>query len=113
VLADANEFSYDGVAANAVYYYYGTSGWGATYGGLPAVGLFMPPQISGVGSNVGVPSGNFSFTITGVSGQTIVVEASTNLVNWQPVWTNTLSGTSANFTDPQWKNYPSRFYRAQ
>jgi hypothetical protein len=113
VLDDATEFTDDGVAAKVVYYYYGTSGWSSTYGGLPTVELFTPPQISGVGGNVGVPSGNFSFTVTGVSNQTIVVEASTNLVNWQPVWTNTLSGTNANFTDPQWTNFPSRFYRAQ
>ncbi|MGC9944112.1 MAG: leucine-rich repeat domain-containing protein [Verrucomicrobiota bacterium] len=112
-LVDTNEFLDDGVAAKTVYYYHGTSGWSSTYGGLPTVELFKPPQISGVGDNVGTPSGNFIFTVTGVSGQTIVVDASTNLVNWQPVWTNTLTGTNALFTDPQWKNYPSRFYRAQ
>ena len=69
----------------------------------------MPPQIGG---NLGVLSGNFSFTVTGASNQTIVVDASTNLVNWQPIWTNTLSGTTTNFTDPEWTNYPIRFYRA-
>jgi len=100
------------VAGATVYYHYGTSGWGSTYGGLPAVMLDAPTPQIGSGS-IGVSSGNFSFTITGVSNQTIVVEASTNLVNWQPVWTNTLSGTATNFTDPQWTNYPSRFYRAQ
>jgi hypothetical protein len=108
------DVAFSGVASGAtVYYYYGTSGWGATYGGLPTVGLFMPPQISGAGGNVGVSSGNFSFSVSGVSNQTIIVQASTNLVNWQPIWTNTLSGTATNFNDPQWKNYPSRFYRAQ
>jgi hypothetical protein len=105
---------FDHVAAGAtVYYYYGTSGWGTTYGGLPTVELDAPnpPQIGSV--SIGMPSGNFSFMVTGVSNQTIVVEASTNLVSWQPVWTNTLSGTTTNFTDPQWTNYSSRFYRAQ
>ena len=96
-----------------VYYYYGTSGWGTTYGGLPAVMLGAPtPQIGGGGS-VGMQSGNFSFTIAGVANQTVVVEATTNLVDWQPVWTNTLSGASATFTDSQWTNYPARFYRAR
>jgi BspA type Leucine rich repeat region (6 copies) len=106
---------FDGVAVCAtIYYYYGTSGWGTTYGGLPAVMLGAPaPQIGGSGGNVGAQAGQFGFTLTGVSNQTVVVEASTNLVNWQPVWTNTLSGMSANFTDAQWTNYPYRFYRAR
>jgi BspA type Leucine rich repeat region (6 copies) len=95
-----------------IYYYYGTSGWGTTYGGLPTVMLGAPtPQVGG--GNVAMQSGNFGFIITGVTNQTVVVEASTNLVDWQPVWTNTLSGTNALFTDPQWTNYSSRFYRAQ
>jgi len=111
-LGDATEFTDDHISPT-LYYHYGTSGWRSTYGGLPTVELFMPPQISGGDGQVGVSSGKFSFTVTGMSNQTIVVEASTNLANWQPVWTNTLSGTATNFTDPQWKNYPHRFYRAQ
>jgi BspA type Leucine rich repeat region (6 copies) len=99
-----------------VYYYAGMSGWSAFYGGLPTVELFGPPQIgkNGVNSgNVGVQSGGFGFSITGVANQTVVIEASTNLINWQPIWTNILSGTSTNFTDSQWTNYPSRYYRAR
>jgi hypothetical protein len=106
------DFTTQGVSAT-VYYYYGTSGWGTTYGGLQTVMLGAPaPQIGG-GGNVGVQSGNFSFTIAGVTNQPFVVEASTNLVDWQPVWTNTLAGASAAFTDSQWTNYPARFYRAR
>jgi hypothetical protein len=43
----------------------------------------------------------------------IVVEACTNLAN--PIWlslsTNILTGDSSYFSDPQWTNYPGRFYR--
>jgi hypothetical protein len=105
---DGTVFSGDSAT---VYYYYGTSGWSSTYGGVPTVMLGAPAPQVGSGS-FGVPSGNFGFTLTGVAHQTVTVEASTNLVNWQPVWTNTLSGTSTNFTDVQWTNYPARFYRA-
>jgi hypothetical protein len=95
-----------------VYYYYGTSGWGSTYDSLPTVMLGAPtPQLGGVSADV--QSGNFNFIVSGVTNQTIVIEASTNLVNWQPVWTNILSSTNATFTDPQWKNYPARYYRAR
>jgi hypothetical protein len=43
----------------------------------------------------------------------IVVEACTNLANpiWSPLQTTTLSGGSSYFSDPQWTNYPARFYR--
>jgi hypothetical protein len=75
---------------------------------LPTVQLIAPPQIS----DPGVQGGNFGFAITGVSNQVITLEAGTNWLNWQTIWTNTLSGTSTNFTDPQWKSYPHRFYRA-
>ncbi len=99
--------------SGTVYYYYGTSGWGTSYGGLPTVMLGAPaPQIGGGGS-VAIQSGNFGFTISGASGQNIVVEASTNLVNWQPVWTNRLTSTSTNFIDTQWINFPACFYRAR
>jgi len=106
--ADSSVFAGE---SGTVYYYAGTTGWGSTYGGWPTVELFAPPQIGG-GGGIGIQSGNFSFTITGASNQTVVVEASTNLLNWQVIQTITLSGTSTNFTDAQWTNYPYRFYRA-
>ena len=96
-----------------IYYYYGTSGWDIGFGGYPTVMLGAPaPQIGGGGS-IGVQSNEFNFTITGVTNQPVVIEASTNLVNWQPGWTNTLFAASINFADPQWTNYPNRFYRAR
>jgi len=102
---------FNNVAPGAkVYYYYGTTGWGPTYGGLPTVMLGAPaPQVAA--ASAGVKPGGFGFTLNGVVNQTIVVEASTNLVNWQSIWTNTLSTGSTNFVDPQWANFPRRFYR--
>jgi hypothetical protein len=43
----------------------------------------------------------------------VVVEASTNLAdpNWQPIETDTLTGTTFNFSDSQWTNHSSSFYR--
>jgi hypothetical protein len=73
--------------------------------------LNPPPQI--YSGTVSVHSGVFGFTVTGGGGQTIIVEASTNLVDWQAVWTNALSGVSTDFTDPQWADYRARFYRAR
>jgi hypothetical protein len=60
-----------------------------------------------------VANGRFNSFLSGPSGRTVVVQASTNLFNWQPIWTNTLSGTApSSFSDPQTGVFPHRFYRA-
>lgn len=100
-------------AGAKVYYYCGTTGWGATYGGSPALPTVMlcTPQVAP--GSAGVKPGGFGFTVTRLTNQTIVVEASTNLVNWPPIWTNPPPGTSTNFVDPEWLNHSNRFYRAR
>jgi hypothetical protein len=99
-----------------VYYLPGTTGWGPTYGGLLAV-LWNPQAQTGDGK-FGVQTNQFGFNIAGSSNLVMVVEASTNLFN--PVWTalstntlNTFIGTNGTsyFSDPQWTNYPGRYYR--
>jgi hypothetical protein len=66
-------------------------------------------------SSLGVRTNQFGFTITWASGMTVVVEASRDLNdgNWQPVQTNTLTQDSLYFSDPEWTNYSSRFYRVR
>jgi hypothetical protein len=100
-------------ATNAVaYYLYGTAGWSSTFAGIPAV-LLNPPVPTG-SPNFGVQNNQFGFDISGHAGQVIVVEATTNLFPplWLPIWTNTITNGSAYFSDPQWTNYPGRYYRA-
>jgi hypothetical protein len=108
-----DEGAFSNVEASArVYYYYGTTGWGPMYGGLPTIMLGAPAPQIGTGTT-GVQPGGFGFTIAGAINQTIVVEASTNLVTWHPVWTNTLSAVSTNFLDPHSLNHPIRLYRVR
>jgi hypothetical protein len=61
----------------------------------------------------GVHTNQFGFNINWATGQTVVIEACTDLFNpkWQPVQTNTLATGSDYFSDPQWTNFQSRFYR--
>ena len=94
-----------------VYYLPGTTGWGATFGGLPA--MLWNTQVQPGDGSFGVQRNQFGFTITGSSNLVIMVEACTNPANptWSPVGTNTLTGGSSYFSDPQWTNYPARFYR--
>jgi hypothetical protein len=46
------------------------------------------------------------------SGQPAVIHASTNLLNWQPIFTNTTGDTVITFTDSANVGLASRFYRA-
>jgi hypothetical protein len=98
-----------------VYYLPGTTNWGTTFGGRPTV-LWNPQAQRNV--SFGVRTNRFGFNIIGSSNLVIVVEACTDLANssWSPVGTNTLNtfiGTngSSYFSDPDWTNYPGRFYR--
>jgi hypothetical protein len=51
----------------------------------------------------------FSFALTGTTNAKYVILASTNLINWAPVLTNT---APFNFTDPTANQYGQRFYKA-
>ena len=68
-------------------------------------GATVPPQLSGT---LAIANGTFQFSITSAANQTNVIQASTNLVNWIPIYTNVGSFI---FTDPKATNYPDRFYR--
>jgi len=97
-----------------VYYLPGTTGWGPTFDGRPtALLLLSNPMILNFEPNFGVQTNGFGFTISWATNIPVVVEACTNLANpvWNPVATNPLTGGSSYFSDPQWTNYPGRFYR--
>jgi sugar lactone lactonase YvrE len=61
--------------------------------------------------NSGFTNGQFGFHLTGPVGQTVVIEASADLLNWLPVWTGTFPG-ALDFIDPQ-SGYSHRVYRAR
>jgi len=88
----------------------GAGGWSSTFGDLPAIE--WNPLIQTTDGSFGISNNLFGFNITGTNNFTVVVEASTNLVNpvWVPLQTNTLVNGSFYFSDPQWGNYPNRFY---
>jgi hypothetical protein len=64
-------------------------------------------------ASFGAQVDGFGFTINWANGQTVVVQASTNLLSpvWSPVGTNVFAGASSVFRDTQWTNYSRRFYR--
>ncbi len=74
---------------------------------------YPPLVVTSSGPGFGSNGGPFGFTLTGPTGQSVVVESSSDLVNWLPRWTNTLTFPAAlTFRDPQSGVYPNRFYRA-
>ncbi len=73
------------------------------------------PQIITSGANFGFTTNQpgFGFNLSGAFDQTIVVDNSTNLVNWTPLYTNIIGNNPVYFYDPTTTNFPARFYRAR
>lgn len=75
-------------------------------------GTITITQYTGPGRSVVIPD-----TINGypVANSPLVIEASTGLANpaWIPLQSCTLTNGSIYFSDPQWTNYPGRFYRVR
>jgi uncharacterized delta-60 repeat protein len=92
--------------------YYTSSGWFVE--SLAQVSPLTPPGILTSDGGLGFLAGAFGFNVRGVSGQVIVIEASTDFVQWTPIQTNlvTESGRFA-VADPQSGLFPHRFYRAR
>src|SRR5262249_47233198 len=80
-------------------------------GGTVDIGAYEYQSLSLI--NFNIVSNQAGFSITGQSNQVVVVETSTDLTNWSPVATNTLSGHPFPFSDPTLATLPRRFYRAQ
>jgi sugar lactone lactonase YvrE len=74
-----------------------------------------PPQIitSDGYFGFGFLAGQFGFSVSAAAGQTVVLDGTTDLVDWTPLLTNTLTGNLFYFYDPAWSNSPWRFYRAR
>ena len=94
-----------------VYYLPGSLGWSGTFAGRPTALWLLNADTSP--TTFGFRNNPFGFTINWGSGRVIAVEVCTNLATgvWSPVSTNTLINGLAYFSDPQWTNYPERFYR--
>jgi hypothetical protein len=87
----------------------GGAGWGVLFG------FDLPPNIVRNDGNFGVRTNRFGFTVVGVSNQMVIVDAKTNLTktNWSTVFSTTLTNPSLYFSDPAWRDYTNRFYRAR
>ena len=111
---DWTTFSGDNLAT--AYFLPGTTGWGPTFGGLSTALWYLPYPVILTGlPSFGVQTNQFGFIISWAYNPSVVVEACTNLAYpiWSAVSTNLLTDGWSHFSDPQWRNYRSRFYRAR
>jgi hypothetical protein len=108
--ADASAFT---SSTPTVYYLPGTAGWGPTLAGRPTALWLLPNPLILNNAPFGSQSNGFGFTISWATNALVVVEACTNVAApaWEPLQTNALTGGASYFSDPQWTNYDSRFYR--
>jgi arabinogalactan endo-1,4-beta-galactosidase len=62
--------------------------------------------------NLGFSNGQFAFSLTGLTGQgAVVIDASTNLLQWVPILTNPPAFGEAVLIDSNSGSFPLRFYR--
>ena len=70
-------------------------------------------QFQTTGGVMGIVNGSFRVRLIGMSQTSaVVIEASTNLLDWMPLYTNTTPTTLIKYSDPVTTNHPNRFYRA-
>jgi hypothetical protein len=75
--------------------------------------LNVPVGFGGSPGGIQISNGYVVLQLTNLTGQgAIVVDASTNLIQWVPIYTNPSGFGQIQFVDPDASNYPQRFYRA-
>jgi hypothetical protein len=65
-----------------------------------------------VSAETGMSTNGFKIKLSGPTGSNVVVQASSDLIHWTPISTNTISGGNTSFTDTTAKSRPGRYYRA-
>ena len=63
------------------------------------------------GDGMGMTSAGFSFQFSVPTGQTYIVLASTDLLNWAPVYTNVAASATVAVTDASASSFTKRYYR--
>lgn len=76
--------------------------------------IIVDPPLTPVslGSPSFIAGGPFQLSISGIAGQRFAIFTSTNLINWDSIFTNTLLSSSTNFVDYGAPPSNARFYRA-
>jgi hypothetical protein len=90
-----------------------TNSWGST--NSAAAGLQVYPTATPVLSGYSISNNQISFTVSGITNSTYLVQATTNLAvlsNWMNVYTGMVTYIYLDPAGVTNTNYPQRFYRA-
>jgi uncharacterized delta-60 repeat protein len=82
---------------------------------LPPGGLVQQPQQPQIllsDGHFGFSTNGFGFNVSAAPGQAVVMQRSSDLVNWLPLQTNSLGSGQLYFTDPGASGAARQFYRA-
>jgi hypothetical protein len=97
-----------------VYAIYGriSDGTHTRYLYAPELVEIVPSPAPPVLENIKLIGAQFVISVSGLSGQTIVLQSSSDLHNWLSLATNTLTSDSWNYTNNAPPNVSGQFYRA-
>jgi hypothetical protein len=93
------------LATNGLYFTLTYAATSLTVGLADAASAFVPSVLA-------LSAGQFQMKLSGVEGQSYEIQATTNLIAWVPISTNTISGGVVTFPDPSAGAFSNRFYRA-
>ncbi len=76
----------------------------------------LPPPVAVpihiLSPTAGLTAAGFNLSLSTPTSSNVVIEASSDLTNWVPIYTNLDSTGSISFMDTSATNYPYRYYRA-
>ena len=73
----------------------------------------LPFQFDSGLTNLQTTANGFKMQVSGLNGTSpVVISASTNLLDWMPIFTNPAFTGAIQFTDPAANVFPKRFYKA-
>ena len=78
-----------------------------------SVPLGVTTPLAAVPSASKMSSNGFNVQFSGPTGSNLVIEASSDMINWSPVYTNILTGGSLSYIDAAAKSVSRRYYRAK
>ena len=92
---------------------YGTTAYGGNLNNGTVFRIDLPPTVLTADGSGSFITNGFGFNLSGMAGQTVVIEASTDLTSWSPLLTNSVPTGNFHFNDPVSTNFAQRFYRVR
>ncbi|HXA45603.1 MAG TPA: fibronectin type III domain-containing protein [Candidatus Angelobacter sp.] len=110
VAGNVTSISISGIELGNTYYFaatsYNAAGWESSYS--PEIS-YTVPVVNAAQVSIASTSGGIKISVNGMAASPYVIMASTNLINWVALATNTSPFV---FTDTGSSNYSRRFYQA-